>query len=112
MYEGKFSKHQTLWGRKGRYLVKEGALYLRELDITSGAHFTKGFSRQSEFMDTGVLQGQKNLNMLLRWQYLSINDNSSPTLSYSTGIPPTLGTVTVFAVWKCANNLSYHKPQG
>ena len=92
--------------------MKEGALYLREPDITSGAHFTKGFSRQSEFMDIGVLQRQKTLNMLLSWQYLSINNNSSPTLSYSTEISPTLGTVTIFGVWKCANNLSYHTPQG
>jgi len=68
MYEGKkYSNHQNLWGGKVRYLVKVGASYLREPDITSGAHFTKGFSRQSDFMDIGALQGQQNLDLLSRW---------------------------------------------
>lgn len=75
---------------KGRYLVKEGALYLRELDITDGVHFIKGFC------DIWGFQVQKDLNMLLRWQYLSITDKGSPTVSYSTGISSTLGTVPIF----------------
>lgn len=43
------------WGRK-RCLKKEEALHLKEPDITSQALITKGFSRQSGFMDSGEFQ--------------------------------------------------------
>lgn len=55
----KGSKHQTFWGGRERYLVKEEALHLEEPDITSWAHFTRGFSRQSGFMGIGELLRQK-----------------------------------------------------
>lgn len=114
MFEGRKVQTSKPFGEGGRKrcLVKEEALHLKEPDITSQAHFTKGFSRQSGFMDSGELQRQKKPHRAVTVVVLSIDDSNIPTLSYGTGISLLLGTAAIFAVWKRADNMSYHTPKG
>lgn len=87
MFEGRNVQTTKPFGEGGRKrcLVKEEALHLKEPDITSQAHFTKGFSRQSVFMDSGELQRQKNLTMLLQWWCLALMTAIFPPWAMAQG---------------------------
>lgn len=113
VWRQKGSNHQTLWGGKER----KGTLAKRKFHILRNLTSHLRFILQRDFQDSlvswivGNLEG-KTPPHAVTVAVLSINGCSSPTLSYGTGISLTMGTAAIFVVCKCADNMSYHTPEG
>lgn len=115
MFEGRKVQTTKPFGKGGK--ERKGALGKRKLHILRNLTSHLRFILQRDFQDSlvswimGNLEG-KTPPHAVTVAVLSINGCSSPTLSYGTGISLTMGTAAIFVVCKCADNMSYHTPEG